>query len=42
VDVFQFRGKIVDDYERFTLSCSKAVAKYICDYINQEYDGVNA
>jgi len=38
VDVFQFRGQIVDDYERFTRSFSKIAAKDITDFVNQKYD----
>jgi len=38
VDVFQFRGKIVEDYERFTRSFSKIAAEDISDFVNQKYD----
>ena len=38
MDVFQFQGEIVDEYERFTRSFSKIAAKVITDFVNQKYD----
>ena len=40
MNLFQFRGQIVDDYERFTGSFSKIAAKDIKDFVNQRYDEI--